>query len=176
MWKWSSHEYITLWRFQLPSWSVKRMEVPKLRQNIFKYHVRSENRSSLWFVEAITAGLKKCTFWMQTSQCADQELHFGGIIRHHLDGVFRHHVLTALPDKNGFFWQIFWKKSQKSPIFDKKCSCLVMLWSGSTEIQIQPELPDLYILHKKMAIFGIFLKNFVKHPQKHLVTLSEHDA
>ena len=51
-----------------------------------------------------------------------------------------------------------------------------MLWSGSTEIQIQPALPGLYILHKKMAIFGFFSIFFVKHPQKHLVTLSEHYA
>ena len=51
-----------------------------------------------------------------------------------------------------------------------------MLWSGSTEIHIQPALPGLYILRQKMVIFGLFLKKFVKHPQKHLVTLSEHYA
>ena len=50
------------------------------------------------------------------------------------------------------------RKSQKSPIFDKKCSCLVMLSSGSTEIWFQPELPGLYILHQELVIFGIFLK------------------
>ena len=32
------------------------------------------------------------------------------------------------------------RKSQKSPIFDQKCSRLVTLRSGSTEIQFQPEL------------------------------------
>ena len=58
-----------------------------------------------------------------------------------------------------------------------------MLRSGSTKIadfRFQKKLPkiviSLYILRQKMAIFGIFSKNFVKHPQKHLVTLSEHDA
>ena len=58
-----------------------------------------------------------------------------------------------------------------------------MLQSGSAKIadfQFQTKLPkiviSLYILFQKMAIFGIFLKNFVKDPQKHLVTLSEHDA
>ena len=56
------------------------------------------------------------------------------------------------------------RKSQKSPIFDKKCSCLVMLSSGSTEIWFQPELPGLYILHQEMVIFGIFSKNFVTYP------------
>ena len=42
--------------------------------------------------------------------------------------------------------------------------------SGNTEIQFQPELPDLYIFHKKIGDFGIFSKKFVKYPQKHLVT------
>ena len=56
------------------------------------------------------------------------------------------------------------RKSQKSPIFDKKCSCLVMLSSGSTEILFQPELPGLYILHQEMVIFGIFQKKIVKYP------------
>ena len=58
-----------------------------------------------------------------------------------------------------------------------------MLRSGSakiTDFQFRTKLPkiviSLYILHQKMAIFGIFSKNFIKHPQKPLVTLSEHDA
>ena len=64
----------------------------------------------------------------------------------------------------------FLRKSQKSPIFDQKCSCLITLRSGSTEIQFQPELPDLYIFCQKIGDFGIFSKEFVKYPQKHLVT------
>ena len=60
-------------------------------------------------------------------------------------------------------------KSQKSPIFDKKCSCLVMLSSGSTEIWFQPELPDLYILHQEMVIFGIFSNILSNIHQPHLV-------
>ena len=58
-----------------------------------------------------------------------------------------------------------------------------MLQSDSAKIadfQFRAKLPkiviSLYILSKKMAIFGIFSKNFVKYPQKHLVILSEHDA
>ena len=54
------------------------------------------------------------------------------------------------------------RKSKKSTIFDKKCSCLVMLSSGSTEIWFQPELPGLYILHQEMVILGIF-SNFLSY-------------
>ena len=75
-----------------------------------------------------------------------------------------------LPDKNGTFPPNFLKKSQKLPIFDQKCSCLVTLLSGSTIIQFQPELPDLYIFCQKIGDFGIFSKKIVKYPQKHLVT------
>ena len=32
--------------------------------------------------------------------------------------------------------------------------------SGSTEIQFQPELPELYIFRQKIGNFGIFLKFF----------------
>ena len=64
----------------------------------------------------------------------------------------------------------FMRKSQKSPIFDQKCSHLVTLQSGSTEIQFQPELSDLYIFHQNIGDFGIFSKNFIKYTQKHLVT------
>ena len=42
-----------------------------------------------------------------------------------------------------------------------------MLRSGSTEIQFQPGLPELYIFRQKIGDFGIF----VKYPQKHLVML-----
>ena len=58
-----------------------------------------------------------------------------------------------------------------------------MLRSGSTKIadfRFRAKLPKivigLYILRQKIAIFGIFSKKIVKYPQKHLVTLSEHDA
>ena len=63
-----------------------------------------------------------------------------------------------LPDKNGTFPPNFLRKSQKSPIFDQKCSCLVTLRSGSTEIKFQPELPELYIFHQKMAILAFSQK------------------
>ena len=46
-----------------------------------------------------------------------------------------------------------------------------MLRSGSTEIQFQPELPELYIFRQKIGDFGIFSNFFVKYPQKHLVTM-----
>ena len=61
------------------------------------------------------------------------------------------------------------RKSKKSPIFDKKCSCLVMLSSGSTEIWFQPELPGLYILHQEMVIFGIFSNFLLNIHKPHLV-------
>ena len=47
-----------------------------------------------------------------------------------------------------------------------------MLRSGSTEIQFQTGLPELYIFRQKISDFGIFSKKIVKYPQKHLVTLS----
>ena len=87
--------------------------------------------------------------------------------------LFRHRVLTALPDKNGSFLPKILRKSQKLPLFNKKCSCLVTLRSGGAKIadfRFWTKLPkiviSLYILHQKMAIFGIFSKNLVKHPQK----------
>jgi len=61
------------------------------------------------------------------------------------------------------------RKSKKSPIFDKKCSCLVMRSSGSTEIWFQPELPGLYILHQEMVIFGIFSNYLSNIHQPHPV-------
>merc|ERR1711894_42835 len=54
------------------------------------------------------------------------------------------------------------RRSKKSPIVDKKCSCLVMLSSGSTEIWLQPELPGLYIFYQILVIFGFFL-NFLRN-------------
>ena len=58
-----------------------------------------------------------------------------------------------------------------------------MLRSGSAKIadfrfqkKLHKTVISLYILRQKMAIFGIFSQNFVKHPQKHLVTLSKHNA
>ena len=80
------------------------------------------------------------------------------------------HNLASYQTKMAHFPPNFLRKSQKSPIFDQKCSCLVTLRSGSTEIQFQPELPELYIFHQKIGDFGIFSKCFVKYPQKHLVT------
>ena len=80
------------------------------------------------------------------------------------------HNLVSYQTKMAHCPPNFLRKSQKSPIFDQKCSSLVTLRSGSTEIQFQPELPDLYIFRQKIGDFGIFSKNFVKYPQKHLVT------
>ena len=85
--------------------------------------------------------------------------------------------LSSKPYQTCFCYQMWFakncsknsRKSQKSPIFDQKCSCLVMLSSGSTEIWFQPELPDLYILHQEMVIFGIF-SNFLSNiHQPHLL-------
>ena len=56
------------------------------------------------------------------------------------------------------FPQIFFWKTQKSPIYDQKYSFLVTLRYGRTEIQFQPELPELYIFRQKIGDFGIFKK------------------
>ena len=60
------------------------------------------------------------------------------------------------------------EKVKKSPIFNKKCSCLVMLSPGSTEIWLQTELPGLYILHQEMVIFGIFSKKKIQISTNHI--------
>ena len=65
------------------------------------------------------------------------------------------HNLVSYQTKMAYCSPNFLRKSQKSPIFDQKCSCLVTLRSGSTEIQFQPELPELYIFRQKI---GDFLK------------------
>ena len=74
------------------------------------------------------------------------------------------HNLVSYQTKMAHYTPNFLRKSQKSPIFDQKCSHLVTLRSGITEIQFQPELPDLYIFRQKIGDFGIFSKKFVNYP------------
>ena len=92
------------------------------------------------------------------------------ITRHVLAKWPECHNLVSYQTKMAHCSPNFLRKSQKSPIFDQKCSRLVTLRSGITEIQFQPELPDLYIFCQKIGDFGIFSEKIVKYPQKHLVT------
>ena len=99
---------------------------------------------------------------------------------HFVSTTKRRYDLQRYQTKNGTFGAKNSRKSQKSPIFDRKCSYLVMLRSGNSAWNrkslisgsgqsYQKSLSICTFCAKKWRFLAFSRIFFVKYPQKHLV-------